>query len=81
MGGYTSYLDEQWHRRNSSEDPHSYPPKELITEGGKVMKRRLRRLLPRVKDSVSVEVLIYMNNLEWKLRYLIQKEKEKNALN
>ena len=58
---------------------YAYPLK--LIEGGIVMKRRLRRLLPRVKDSVSVEVLIYMNNLEWKLRYLIQKEKEKNALN
>ena len=45
------------------------------------MKRRLRRLLPRVKDSVSVEVLIYMNNLEWRLRYLMNKKKEKDAVN
>jgi len=40
------------------------------------MKRRLRRLLPRVKDSVSVEVLMYLNELEWKLRYLTYKKKE-----
>ena len=53
----------------------------LITEGGIVMKRRLRRLLPRVKDSVSVEVLLYMNNLEWRLRYLMNKKKEKDAVN
>jgi len=45
------------------------------------MKRRLRRLLPRVKDSVSVEVLIYMNNLEWKLRYLIHNKKEEDVIN
>ncbi len=80
MGGYTSYLDEQWHRRNSSEDPHSYPPKDLITEGGMVMKRRLRRLLPRVKDSVSVEVLMYLNELEWRLRYLTYKKKKEDDL-
>tara|TARA_R110002020_G_scaffold453416_1_gene668180 strand:- start:419 stop:631 length:213 start_codon:yes stop_codon:yes gene_type:complete len=61
-----------------SEDPHSYLPTILI-KGGK-MKRRLRRLLPRVKDSVSVQVLIYMNNLEWKLRFLINK-KEKDDIN
>ena len=41
--------------------------------------RRLRRLLPRVKDSVSIEVLIYLDNLEWKLRYLTYNKKEKNA--
>ena len=45
------------------------------------MKRRLRRLLPRVKDSVSVEVLLYMNELEWKLKYLLYKKKEKDAIN
>ena len=45
------------------------------------MKRRLRRLLPRVKDSVSIEVLVYMNDLEWRLRYLLYKKKGKIALN
>ena len=40
--------------------------------------RRLRRLLPRIKDSVSVEVLIYLDNLEWKLKYLTNNDKEKD---
>ena len=45
------------------------------------MKRRLRRLLPRVKDSVSVDVLLYMNELEWKLKYLLYKKREEDAVN
>ena len=59
---------------------NSYLLINLLTEGGIVMKRRLRRLLPRVKDSVSVEVLMYLNELEWRLRYLTYKKKKEDDL-
>ena len=61
-------------------NPNSYLLINLITEGGIVMKWRLRSLLPR-KENENLELYIKMRMLESELNSLIDilNEKEENA--